>query len=67
MQKQMTGKYPGHLLFHKLRRSGLPPLCKGRWAKSEILAGGVVKNDNPPGKNHRFLPAPLCKGGLEAP
>ena len=25
------------------RRSGKPPLCKGRWAKSLILLGGVVR------------------------
>ena len=25
------------------RRSGKPPLCKGRWAKSLILLGGIVR------------------------
>ena len=29
--------------YAQFRRSGKPPLCKGRWAKSLILLGGVVR------------------------
>ena len=33
---------PKSFRYAKSRRSGKPPLCKGRWAKSLILLGGVV-------------------------
>ena len=57
-----------------------PPLCKGRWQKSSIFAGGVVADQsyhyaeiyansklfphNPSVKNQRFLTAPFTQGSL---
>ena len=56
-----------------------PPLCKGRWQKSSIFAGGVVPElffriglqwidklvlHNPSVKNQRFLTAPFTQGSL---
>ena len=33
---------PKRFSYAQFRRSDKPPLCKGRWAKSLILLGGVV-------------------------
>ena len=65
---------------HCLTHQPKPPLCKGRWQKSSIFAGGVVADQsyhyagiyansklfphNPSVKNQRFLTAPFTQGSL---
>ena len=47
-----------------------PPLCKGRWAKSMILLGGVViacARQSLSQKSEDFCQLPLHKGALGAP
>ena len=43
-----------------------PPLCKGRWSKSMILTGGVVKPAIPQSKIKVFCQPPLHKGAESA-
>ena len=47
-------------------RSASLPCVRGGGQNLLILAGGVVKKDNPPVKNQRFLTAPFTQGGLWA-
>ena len=56
-----------YVLPHSIRLRRKPPLCKGRWAKSLILAGGVVKTRRSLSQKCRFdgiLPAPFTQGSL---
>ena len=54
---------PKSFSFAQSRRSGKPPLCKGRWAKSLILLGGVVLVVTIPQSAVR-LTAPFIQGSL---
>ena len=45
-----------------------PPLCKGRWPKSAILAGGVVKARQSPSQTSKIFDSPLyTRGPWDAP
>ncbi len=45
-------------------KAKMPPLCKGRWQKSLIFDGGIVKPGNPPVSVHSMsTDSPLCTRG----